>query len=87
MIDNHNIETYLYISPKYFGIYLFDTVKLNNLYHKEMKFEKIFQATEDKPKFSLWLIFLKTCLCLLRIKALEQKEIKPLLHLHKLKPE
>ena len=38
-----------------------------------MIFEKIFQATEDKPKFFLWLIFLKTCLCLLRIKALKQK--------------
>ena len=46
MIDNHNIETYLYISPKYFGIYLFDTVKLNNLYHKETKFEKIFNQID-----------------------------------------
>ena len=48
MIDNHNIETYLYISPKYFGIYLFDTVKLKNLYDKEMKFEKIFNQIDLK---------------------------------------
>ena len=52
-----------------------------------MIFEKIFQATEDKPKYFLWSIFLKACLCPLRIKALEQKGIKPLLRLHKLKPE
>ena len=35
-----DLETYLSISPNKFGIYLFDTKNLKNLYKEEIKFEK-----------------------------------------------
>ncbi len=38
MIEELDIETYLYISPNEFGIYLFDKKNLKNLYKKGIKF-------------------------------------------------
>ena len=38
MIEELDIETYLYISPNEFGIYLFDKKNLKNLYKKSIKF-------------------------------------------------
>ena len=39
MIEEFNIETYLYISPDEFKIYLFDKKNLKNLYKKDFKFK------------------------------------------------
>ena len=52
-----------------------------------MLFEQIFQTTEVQPEFFLRSICLMTSPYPLRKKASEQKGIKPLLLLHKLKPE
>ena len=38
MIEELDIETYLYISPNEFRIYLFDKKNLKNLYKKGIKF-------------------------------------------------
>ena len=38
MIEELDIETYLYISPNEFWIYLFDKKNLKNLYKKGIKF-------------------------------------------------
>jgi len=38
MVDELDFETYLLISPKKFGIYLFNKKNLNNLYKDELKF-------------------------------------------------
>ena len=48
--------------------------------------EQIFQAKEVQPEIFLRSICLMTFPHPWRIEASEQKEIKPLLHLHKLKP-
>ena len=40
MIEEFELETYLKISKKNFGIYLFDKKKKINLYEEEVKFEK-----------------------------------------------
>ena len=37
MIEELELETYLYISPSEFGIYLLDTHKLKNLYENKIK--------------------------------------------------
>ncbi len=39
MIEEFNIETYLYISPDEYKIYLFDKKNLKNLYKNELKFK------------------------------------------------
>ena len=39
MIEEFNIETYLYISPDEYKIYLFDKKNLKNLYKNEFKFK------------------------------------------------
>ena len=40
MSENFELETYLCITPTKFGIYLLNTKKLKNLYHKEIVFEE-----------------------------------------------
>ena len=40
MIEDQEVETYLSISQTKFGIYLFDIKNRNNLYSKEITFEK-----------------------------------------------
>ena len=39
MIEDRNIETYLYVTPRYLKIFLFDTEQRNNLYEEEFEFE------------------------------------------------
>ncbi len=39
MIEDRNIETYLYVTPKYLKIFLFDIEHQNNLYEEEFEFE------------------------------------------------
>ena len=39
MIENTDIEAYLFVSKNYYGIYLFDKKKSNNLYKKETEFK------------------------------------------------
>ncbi len=41
MIEEINFETYLFISPKKFGIYLFDKKNFRNLYKQEQIYENI----------------------------------------------
>ena len=37
MVEDLDLETFISISPKEFGIYLFDIKKRKNLYSKELK--------------------------------------------------
>ena len=52
MKKTFEFETYLSISQTKFGIYLFDTKNKNNLYNKEVNFEKTnFINYSDLKKF------------------------------------
>ena len=39
MIENTDIEAYLFVSKNFYGIYLFDQKKSKNLYKKETEFK------------------------------------------------
>ena len=52
-------ETYLSISKTKFGIYLFDTKNKNNLYGKEIIFEKVFNVSDIKSSYFIIKIFLE----------------------------
>ena len=58
MNEDLEIETYIYISPNLFGIYLFNIKNLKNLYKEELKLEDGNNFTN--LEFFLLIIFLKS---------------------------